>query len=1104
MRIENLQSEDGTARDGKFNPQLSSELPKAPQYPPISLADTTHACYDSGRVLLVLNTDEINPLSLNNVNFEQDMCLIYSEVVSLSSSKLSLPGKKIGIFCNQFILPTVQKPTDKETTADKSVYTIDVSGTDKLKETGAGKDGENGVKGGSIWLYVQSMSYDVANRIRLVANGGGGGDGGDLTGPSAVTHRGGKGGEGGQGGYVGVYYGYEPQALRLLFPSFNKLNWAHKVAELVKNNLFQKCSGVPTISSDDLKQVQKSLESHQEFLNSANGLITQLSSLADTSSNPMYPTPEEETIKVAATCGKAIESVLSAKYGPVSLKDGSLTKEVTALATSIKEWLDQGGGTSDEDNLRKNMAAVTSYLLQLPAQDRDDSELEQDLQIVSDGLTAACSEVESKVRHTVASANGGLGGAGGSSYKAEIPYGSHGGPGSPGAVESISLYFNGREEDIAAMTQVCVFPDQCQMLLNQADRNFFQNSKESIEMAGILYSRLVKRLSFVPTLYPLSGKQSPKTENLAKAYDYIENVYGLSFTCAQQLTTILTQAQTRLNYLLQGADMFGNFPNWVPRLSYEFYKGEVMGLLEYLQKLQTSVASYSNARQDAQKVEAAITVAIASNRNMKAQADASISLLTGSNGMLEESALKISLYTPILKAKRADLKVRIQAVQSALQNVINMDPQTVLDAFASVAMAPSNLFADATALANFYKAYSNVTDIQGNQINREYIISQLKSCEKTFKSLSEAYSVNKDGSYAVDDPGALKIIASQSAMEDLVSQYRNAIPKEASELEKSFDDYVNTINQRNGAVLKYNLTLQALVKAKADSDYYDCLVQKLSAQKLMLNPTLPFIYYWMDRLVNNCQLDIMRRLNCSGRAIRFWGLTTQGTTMTSPGPLRGYIDLFNNQTSLTNLFGNCLSDMATSVWNYWPASHSGETGLLYDFTGSELSAIRKANFDADKKTKLHGIMIHFNENSPTFAGLYNLRLNQVRVWLPGAKTKADSLDRQLLHISIKHMGREKIKSKHGEVFDFDHSAVSLQYIYDAAQVKSVKDIKKPKIDFSKQSIENDYTGGQATPDKMAPLGPLTTWWIQISDADNPGLDLGDVQSAHIEFWGRNQ
>jgi hypothetical protein len=42
-----------------------------------------------------------------------------------------------------------------------------------------------------------------------------------------------------------------------------------------------------------------------------------------------------------------------------------------------------------------------------------------------------------------------------------------------------------------------------------------------------------------------------------------------------------------------------------------------------------------------------------------------------------------------------------------------------------------------------------VDDAQGDGVNKDYIISQLGSCEDTLESLSEAYSVRDDGHVAL-------------------------------------------------------------------------------------------------------------------------------------------------------------------------------------------------------------------------------------------------------------------------------------------------------------------------------------------------------------------
>jgi len=164
-----------------------SDPPSTGPFAPGQCPSDDWSCFAGNDVLLVLNTGE-ESLSLDNLQFKQKTCLIYSENVTLGRD-LALPGKNLGIFCCSFQLLS-------------SNATISVSGQsgDPGIPVVEGKPnpGKDGMLAGTIWLYVEEMSESLARSLKLVADGGDGGSGGltnDLNNPT-----GGAGGAGQDGG----------------------------------------------------------------------------------------------------------------------------------------------------------------------------------------------------------------------------------------------------------------------------------------------------------------------------------------------------------------------------------------------------------------------------------------------------------------------------------------------------------------------------------------------------------------------------------------------------------------------------------------------------------------------------------------------------------------------------------------------------------------------------------------------------------------------------------------------------------------------------------------------------------------------------------------
>lgn len=119
-----------------------------------------------------------------------------------------------------------------------------------------------------------------------------------------------------------------------------------------------------------------------------------------------------------------------------------------------------------------------------------------------------------------------------------------------------------------------------------------------------------------------------------------------------------------------------------------------------------------------------------------------------------------------------------------------------------------------------------------------------------------------------------------------------------------------------------------------------------------------------------------------------------------------------------------------------------------------------------------------------FQRMADVRITKVRLFLHGAKT-----DDGYLQVSLTHTGKETIFNTHNKPFTFTHKPVTVLFKY--------------KLDT------NDYTGpdtidgtiASAMDDSYALVGPFTTWKIDISANDNPGLDLTSVGSGYLEFEG---
>lgn len=119
-------------------------------------------------------------LSTENYRIDQDFpfttqyCLLYDEMITISTKLLKQPGKTIGIFCFKLIIRE-----------DIDQVIIDVSRRNgdagSNSATDDGEDGNAGRNGGDVWIFGQDRYEEMFKKLQIKTFGGDGGKGGDAS-----------------------------------------------------------------------------------------------------------------------------------------------------------------------------------------------------------------------------------------------------------------------------------------------------------------------------------------------------------------------------------------------------------------------------------------------------------------------------------------------------------------------------------------------------------------------------------------------------------------------------------------------------------------------------------------------------------------------------------------------------------------------------------------------------------------------------------------------------------------------------------------------------------------------------------------------------------
>lgn len=239
------------------------------------------------------------------------------------------------------------------------------------------------------------------------------------------------------------------------------------------------------------------------------------------------------------------------------------------------------------------------------------------------------------------------------------------------------------------------------MLLDKADQLYFANDTVKWEDAAVLYRRLTRRLSFLPNIpVDYAGLPPSSLPLLCQAYDDLEDQYNLTISAISQLQSVCGRTTSMLNQILLGRDMFASQPNWVPRLFVDFYLSATSDMVTSLQTLESAVNAYQEVYVGQTDVAKSIESGQGAADGLLAQAQDKITILSATNGPVMVSINLIAFYTPQPKDKRNETHSLTNEVTEDTRNAITLDPQTIVDAFATLAIAPTGLEALVSLITN--------------------------------------------------------------------------------------------------------------------------------------------------------------------------------------------------------------------------------------------------------------------------------------------------------------------------------------------------------------------------------------------------------------------
>jgi hypothetical protein len=644
---------------------------------------------------------------------------------------------------------------------------------------------------------------------------------------------------------------------------------------------------------------------------------------------------------------------------------------------------------------------------------------------------------------------------------------------------------------IVAGNELIFHPAQVSATMQDIANSYLIGTQDSIGDAMGKLKDLTARLGFLQDVKP--------TDKLYQAY--MDHEYdtlavlpsGLpgQSSAFNTLSTNLRLANQYMVRINQGYDFYQHASTWVPRANYNFYQKKLDSIMVDFDAVENNYNEYQKLLADNAKQSEQVEKALNAARRGEEQARHDLASLDED---LVSTAQRIASLQEDVPRKRAAVATKLDEIADKIKTQAEAPSmKDFLSAAGQMAFCPEPEMAAVQGATLLNSSLTQIRDNAGNAVEKSYVVQQIHQLASGVDGLKEALQLDaNDAVIDVDDPGATKLLGQESDVMDLVNKYRNAIGGDADDFKTMFDDYVQTVVQRNNQVMHYNNVIAVYLQTKAKLDSYVADQHSLGTEEALTeNSQIPALANTIKSSYFDYTAKVLELLYDTQRALTFWALTSgtvslsalrdQGFPSTSLGAqlktLQGdlIMDFTNEVESLgtgRQPFGVAAgsSGLAKIVTlNTWqigmlkttPSSPDGEY-----FTTFTLDAASKSTRMADN----------------VFAGKADVRISTMRVYIEGAKT-----DDGILRFNLQQLGSEKIVSVNNETRRFTHDRLQFPYEYEIA-TKTI-------------SVDGNL---DVDPSYALP-GPFATWRIGLSPLTNTALDLSEVESVKVQFsgWSRS-
>ena len=547
-------------------------------------------------------------------------------------------------------------------------------------------------------------------------------------------------------------------------------------------------------------------------------------------------------------------------------------------------------------------------------------------------------------------------------------------------------------------------------------------------------------------------------------------------------------------------DAFGHSCDLVPLASLSAYEGLMSGSVSLLKETEKAWSDYRDARNQGNELASARTAALNDVAN---RITALTSQFKEAWKQLATLSADISgMATGPLKDAKDDVLAKMTSFVKNVKSKINLSFDKYLEVIEQTAFAMSDPVQGAivfgTEEVKFWKsAISDVTGVDGQTVSKSYLTSRIDILGKNITGPDEAYSVI-NGYIQLQDQDAYKLLCTQEKLDDLLDNYTTV--DGAGDAEDAMKTYVGLVLQRNGKIMDYNAQVNLIAQLKEAIDQLTHDHSRLEADAS--GSLLPIMDRFVQGLYDRAKLQCINDLYELSKAYRFWSLRDYNVfadvlACADPSTINAVaIDAGCQRIKTLNIddVNTLMTDLENRVmpvvWTF-----KATPAMIRAFSkdrGCNEQGEEEAHFwEFNMEPATMGTQAK-NDLKGQFADMANVRLAEVRCWLIGLDSAANTTGAVKVHLT--QQGDESLTMRNNSLVSVRHAPVENTFEYSTTG---------PWPSDAAVLTKATY-GGSTTPRKLphyTPIGPFARWRIGVRTQNAAkSIHWEKLESIRLEFY----